>query len=438
MNTIDDKSRAEIALQLHRQYHGKLQTMPRCPIRDLDDFSNWYTPGVAAPCREIERDPALAYEYTNKGNTIAVVTDGSRVLGLGNIGPLAGLPVMEGKALLFKYLGGVDAVPICLQSKSPDEFINTVKALQPSFGAINLEDIAQPKCFTILERLRSELSIPVWHDDQQGTATVLLAGLTSSLRIVGKKLHNARIVMIGMGAANVAVYELLKASNVDPGNIIASDSQGLLHKGREDIAARRSELYKKWQICEETNTDNLQDDISMAFDQADVVVAFSAPQPGIVRPEWIKRMASDPVVFACANPQPEIWPEDAKRAGAVIAATGRSDFPNQVNNSLCFPGIFRGVLSVRASAITKEIALAVADELVNVAETNGLSVDYILPRMNEWDAHACVAMATARAAIKQGIAAREDMTDVDLSEEVQAIMRNARKSTQVLLDAALF
>ncbi len=437
MNPTDDKTRAETALKLHRQYHGKMQTMPHCPIRSLDDFSNWYTPGVAAPCLEIEKDPALAYEYTNKANTIAIVTDGSRVLGLGNIGPLASLPVMEGKALLFKYLGGVDAVPICLDSKNPEDFINMVKALQPSFGAINLEDIAQPKCFDILETLREELSIPVWHDDQQGTATVLLAGLTNALKIVGKKLSDIKIVMIGMGAANAAVYELLKASAVDPKNIVACDSKGLLHSGRSDIAQHRDELHRKWQVCQETNPDKLKDDVGTAFEQADVVIAFSQPQPGTIRTKWIKRMASDPVVFACANPQPEIWPKEAKRVGAVIAATGRSDFPNQVNNSLCFPGIFRGVLSARAKAITNEMAIAAADELANVAEEKGLSVDYILPRMNEWDAHERVALATARYAIKQEIAPR-NVTDAELAKVINALMVNARKSTQILMDAGLF
>jgi len=437
MNPTDDKSRAKTALQLHRQYHGKMQTMPRCPIRGLEDFSNWYTPGVAAPCREIEKDPALAYEFTNKGNTIAIVTDGSRVLGLGDIGPLAGLPVMEGKALLFKYLGGVDAVPICLDSRNTEEFVNIVKALQPSFGAINLEDIAQPKCFDILEALRDELTIPVWHDDQQGTATVLLAGLTNALKVTGKHLHLIKIVMFGMGAANIAVYELLKASGVNPENIVACDSKGLLHSDRRDIAQRRDEFHRKWQVCGETNPDKLQVDIGLAFDQADVVIAFSQPEPGTIRSEWIKRMASDPVVFACANPQPEIWPEEAKCAGAVIAATGRSDFPNQVNNSLCFPGVFRGVLSVRANAITNEMAIAAADELANVAESKGLSIDYILPRMNEWDAHARVAVVTAQTAVKQGIASR-DIADVELIKEIEAIMTNARKSTQVLMDAGLF
>ncbi len=243
--------------------------------------------------------------------------------------------------------------------------------------------------------------------------------------------------MIGMGAANAAVYELLKACAVDPERIIACDSKGLLHSGRSDIAQQRDELNRKWQVCEETNLNSLQDDIETAFDGADVVIAFSQPEPGTIRSEWIKHMATDPVVFACANPQPEIWPEEAKRAGAVIAATGRSDFPNQVNNSLCFPGVFRGVLSVHAETITNEMAVAAANELATVADERGLSEDHILPRMNEWDAHARVAMATSQAAAKQNIA-RRDVDKSELKNEIDAMMTKARKSTEILMDAGLF
>ena len=244
---------AQQALELHATYRGKMQVMPKCPVRELSDFSIWYTPGVAEPCRGIFREKERVYDYTNKGNSIAIVTDGTRVLGLGDIGPEAGLPVMEGKALLFKYLGGVDAVPICLGTKHPDEFIRTVKLLEPTFGGINLEDISQPKCFRILDQLRQEMGIPVWHDDQQGSGTALVAGLLNALRLVHKDISTIRIAMIGMGAANVAVYRLLKASGIDPGRVIACDRQGILHRRRRDIEGLQQEYVDKWQVCLETN-----------------------------------------------------------------------------------------------------------------------------------------------------------------------------------------
>jgi len=251
------KKPAEDAMRLHPFYRGKVQIVPKCAIRDFSDFAIWYTPGVAAPCRAIHAEPELVYEHTNKANCIAVVSDGTRVLGLGDIGPEAGLPVMEGKALLFKYLGGVDAVPICLGTKDPEEFIRTVKLLEPSFGGINLEDIAQPKCFRILDTLRAKMDIPVWHDDQQGTATVLLAGLLNALKIVGKEMDKIKITMIGMGAANVATYRLLKASGVDLGGIVACDSKGTLHKGRHDIEEQQGEFPDKWRVCNEANAEGV-------------------------------------------------------------------------------------------------------------------------------------------------------------------------------------
>jgi malate dehydrogenase (oxaloacetate-decarboxylating) len=307
------------ALELHPYYRGKIQTIAKCPVRGMDDFAIWYSPGVAAPCKAIAARPELVYEYTNKGNSIAIVTDGTRVLGLGDIGPEAGLPVMEGKALLFKYLGGVDAVPICLGTRDERELVRTVKLLEPSFGAINLEDIAQPKCFRILAALRAELGIPVWHDDQQGTATVTLAALLNALEVVDKPLSRVRIVLVGLGAANFAVYRVLVAAGVDPHAIVACDSHGTLHRGRADVDAAREALAEKWRVCCESNGDSIAGGIGEALRGADVCIAFSSA--GAVRPEWVKTMARDAIVFACANPVPEVWPWEAKEAGARVVAT---------------------------------------------------------------------------------------------------------------------
>ncbi|MFI5398017.1 MAG: NADP-dependent malic enzyme [Candidatus Binatia bacterium] len=427
---------AEDAMRLHPLYRGKVQVLPKCPVRDVGDFAVWYTPGVAAPCRAIHAAPELVYEHTNKGNSLAIVSDGTRVLGLGDIGPEAGLPVMEGKALLFKYLGGVDAVPICLGTKNPEEIIRTVKYLQPSFGGINLEDIAQPKCFRILDTLRAEMTIPVWHDDQQGTATVLLAGLLNALKIVGKQIGSIKIAMIGMGAANVATYRILKSSGVDPQGIVACDAQGALHEQRRDIEVRQEEFADKWRVCRETNAEHVQGGIAAALRGADVCVAFSACGPGIIKPEWIKAMAKDAVVFACANPIPEVWPWEAKEAGARIVATGRSDFPNQVNNSLGFPGIFRGTLDVRARTISDGMAIAAAHELARCAEERGLDEARITPGMDEWEVVPRIAVATALKAQEEGIA-RLSKTRDQLYQDACAIIGKARNATRLLMSEGL-
>jgi malate dehydrogenase (oxaloacetate-decarboxylating) len=410
--------------------------MPTCPIRGLADFSIWYTPGVAAPCQAIEAAPEAVYEHTNKGNSIAIVSDGTRVLGLGDIGPEAGLPVMEGKALLFKYLGGVDAVPICLATKDPEELVRTVKLLEPSFGGINLEDIAQPKCFRILDALRAEMTIPVWHDDQQGTATVLLAALLNALAVVGKRIDRIKVAMIGMGAANVAVYRLLKASGLDPAAIVACDTKGTLHRGRHDIERQRAAYFDKWRVCTETNAEGIVGGNAEALRGADVCIAFTRSGPGIIRPEWVAAMARDAVVFACANPVPEIWPWEAEAAGARVVGTGRGDFANQVNNSLGFPGIFRGVLDVRARTITDEMAIAAARELAAQAEERGLAADAILPRMDELEVAARVAAATAMAAQAQGVA-RLSKTREAVLAEARAAIETVREATRLLMREGL-
>jgi malate dehydrogenase (oxaloacetate-decarboxylating) len=419
-------------MRLHPFYRGKIQVAPKCPVRDFEDFAIWYTPGVAAPCREIERDPESVYSLTNKGNCIAIVTDGTRVLGLGDIGPEAGLPVMEGKALLFKYLGGVDAFPLCLRTKSAEEIVRTVELLEPSFGGINLEDIAQPKCFRILDALRERMRIPVWHDDQQGSATVLLAGLSSALRIVGKELSRVKMAMIGMGAANVSSYRILRASRANLDGIVACDSAGTLHRGRSDLEQKHEEYPDKWRVCCETNSEGIVGGIADALEGADVCIAFSRSGPGVIRPEWVRGMAKDPIVFACANPVPEIWPWEAEEAGARIVATGRSDFPNQVNNSLGFPGIFRGVLDVRARSITEEMAIAAALELARLAEERGIDESRILPRMDEWEVHARVAVATAMKAQELGIASVSAGAD-ELYRKAADTIRAAREQTRVLM-----
>jgi len=424
------KKPSEDAMKLHPFYKGKIEIVAKCVIRDFQDFGIWYTPGVAAPCRAIAKDKDLAYDYTNKWNSIAVVTDGTRVLGLGDIGPEAAMPVMEGKALLFKYLGGVDAVPICLDTKDPDQFIATVKLLQPSFGGINLEDISQPKCFRILDTLRREMEIPVWHDDQQGTAAVTLAALINALEIVGKSLAEVTIAMVGAGASNQCIARLLLSAGVTPGNIIMCDSQGTLHRGRSELKEKYAE---KWEMCLKTNKNDVRGGSAEAMKGADVLIALSTPGPDTIKPEWIADMASDAIVFVCANPIPEIWPWEAKEAGARIVATGRSDFPNQVNNSLGFPGIFRGTLDVRAKTITDEMCIAAAYELAKTAQDRGLHDDYLIPTMDEWEVFPREAVAVALKAIEQGVA-RVVLDRDALYEQASRIIERARGEIQLLMD----
>lgn len=418
------------AIKLHPFYRGKLATTPKCAIRDFNDFAIWYTPGVAEPCLDIKAHPEKVFEHTNKGNFVAVVSDGTRVLGLGDIGPEAGLPVMEGKAILFKYLGGVDAFPIMLGTKNEDEIIMACKWLEPTFGGINLEDIAKPKCFHILKRLREEMNIPVWHDDQQGTAAITLAGLINALKVVGKKLNEVKIAMIGAGAANIAISRIIISAGASPENIIMVDTKGTLNKDRDDLRTKGNE--EKWELCEKTNRENRKGSIPEALRGADVCISLSRSGPGTIKKEWVRGMAKDGVIFACANPVPEIWPWEAKEAGARVIATGRSDFPNQVNNSLGFPGIFRGTLDVRAKTITDEMAIAASYAIAEIAEKRGLSENYIVPNMDEWEVFPYEATAVGMKAIEQGIAKIKLSRD-ELFKKAEDRIREARKETQFLM-----
>lgn len=429
------KKPAEDAMRLHPYYRGKVQTALRAAVHDFSDFAIWYTPGVAAPCLAIKENPELAYEFTSKWNTVMVVSDGTRVLGLGDIGPQAGLPVMEGKAMLFKHLGGVDAVPIMLDTKDPDKFIETVLMLQPSFGGVNLEDIAQPKCFRILETLRAQADIPVWHDDQQGTACVTLAGMINAARIVDKPFKDLRIAFIGAGASNVACSRLIFAYGVDPANCVMVDTRGILGKHRVDLREKRTIYKEKWHLCEITNAEERKGDIAEAMKGMDAVIALSTPKPDTIKPEWVKSMAENPIVFACANPIPEIWPWVAKEAGAAVVATGRSDFENQVNNSLGFPGIFRGALDVRARTITDEMAMAAAESLAHMVDER-LCPECILPNMDDWEVFPREAAAVAMKAQEQGVA-RLTTTYEEAFERAWSIIKASRELTATMMREGL-
>jgi malate dehydrogenase (oxaloacetate-decarboxylating) len=425
---------AQLATPMHRFYEGKVQVMPKCAIKSTEDFAVWYTPGVAAPCREIQKNLDKSFELTNRWNYVAVVTDGTRVLGLGNIGPEAAMPVMEGKALLFKYLGGVDAFPICLKTKNQEEIVRACELLEPSFGGINLEDIEKPKCFHVLEKARERLQIPVWHDDQQGTATVILAGLMNAFKIVGKKPRESLITLMGSGAANIRTAYVLIEWGFKPGNIIMVDTKGVVHRNRKDITREKDPW--KYDLTQKTNAEGRTGYASEAFKGVDAVVAASRPGPDTIKKEWVKTMAKNAVLFACANPIPEIWPWEAEAAGARIVATGRSDFPNQVNNSLGFPAIFRGVLDVKAKTVTDDMCIAAAQELAKFAEERGMHEKDVLPRMEEWEVFPREAVACALKSIEQGVA-RVKPTKQELYERASAIIRVARESTGLLMKHGL-
>jgi malate dehydrogenase (oxaloacetate-decarboxylating) len=425
-----------LAEKLHKYYQGKIEVAPKCPITSFDDFNIWYTPGVAEPCKRIrEGGEDLSFEYTWRWNAAAVISDGTRVLGLGNIGAAAGLPVMEGKALLFKFLGGVDAVPIVVRETDPDKFIYIVKALEPSFGAVNLEDIESPKCFYILEKLQEVLDIPVWHDDQQGTALVTIAALINALKLTGRKFEHTRFVLFGAGAANTCIYRYLKVFGARPENIIVTDSKGVLHRERPDLEEMRRENPWKYRMAIESNPECVKE-IPKAFEGADVVIAASRPGPGVIKKEWIRLMNKDAIVFAEANPIPEIWPWEAKEAGARITATGRGDFSNQINNSLGFPAVFRGVLTVRARKMVDEMFYAAAVAIAKYTEETGIHEDRIIGTMNEPELFVREAIAVAEKAMELGYARRK-LSRSELEAEIRELIERPRKQMKALLESGL-
>ena len=384
----------EESLKLHEERKGKISITSKVKIETRDDLSLAYTPGVAEPCRKIHEDQENVFKYTSKGNLVAVVTDGTAVLGLGDIGPMAGLPVMEGKAILFKEFADVDAFPILVDSKDVDEIVNVVRLIAPTFGGINLEDIGAPRCFEVEEKLKKLIDIPVFHDDQHGTAIVVLAGVINALKVVDKKLEDLKVVINGAGAAGTAIAKLLLSSGVK--NLIAVDKVGILYRGMEKIDDAKDAL------AEITNPDNIKGDLSDALVGADLFVGVSAP--GILKPEMVKSMNKDSIIFAMANPTPEIMPDEAKAAGARVVGTGRSDFPNQVNNVLAFPGIFRGALDVRAKEINEEMKLAAAYAIADYIKDEDVNENNVIPSALDKNVAKKVAEAIAKAARDSGVA----------------------------------
>ncbi|MGM9575737.1 MAG: NADP-dependent malic enzyme [Oscillospiraceae bacterium] len=385
---------AEKSLELHYKLKGKIEVTARAKVGDREALSLAYTPGVAAPCLEIQKDVSKSYELTRRWNTVAVVTDGTAVLGLGDIGPEAGMPVMEGKCVLFKEFGGVDAVPLCIRSKDVDDIVNTVALLAGSFGGVNLEDISAPRCFEIERRLKERCDIPVFHDDQHGTAVIMLAGLINALKAVGKKLDDVKIVTSGAGAAGIAIIKLLVS--VGAKNVVMTDRSGAIYNGRADLNAAKQE------IAEKTNPAGERGGLKDVIKGADVFIGVSAP--GILTSEMVSSMAENAIVFACANPTPEIFPDEAKKAGAAVVSTGRSDYPNQINNVLAFPGIFRGALDARASEINDEMKIAAAHAIAGLVSDEELCCDNILPQAFDPRVGKAVAEAVKSAAVKSGAA----------------------------------
>ncbi len=386
---------AEESLKLHEQWKGKIEIITKVPVETKDDLSLAYTPGVAQPCLEIQKDINKSYDLTLRHNLCAVITDGSAVLGLGDIGPEAGMPVMEGKCVLFKAFGGVDAIPLCVKTKDVDEFVNTVYLLSGSFGGINLEDIAAPRCFEIEEKLKAKCDIPIFHDDQHGTAVITLAGLSNALKVVGKKLEDVKIVTSGAGAAAIAIVKLLITAGAK--NVIMCDRTGAIYKGRE-----KGMNPIKAQMAEKTNPELCKGTLADAIVGADVFIGVSAP--GTLTKAMVRTMNKDAIIFACANPTPEIFPDEAKEAGARVISTGRSDYPNQINNVLAFPGIFRGAFDVRASEINEAMKLAASKALADLVSPEELSEDYIIPAAFDKRVGPAVAKAVADAARATGVA----------------------------------
>ena len=384
----------QIALEKHAEWKGKIEITARAAVDSAEALSIAYTPGVAAPCLEIQKNPEKSYELTRRWNTVAVVTDGTAVLGLGDIGPEAGMPVMEGKCVLFKAFGDVDAFPLCVRTHDVDEIVRTVSLLAGSFGGINLEDIAAPRCFEIEKKLKECCDIPIFHDDQHGTAVITLAGLMNALKVVGKKIEDVKIVTSGAGAAGIAIIKLLMAMGLK--NVIMTDRKGAIYEGREGLNPVKEEMAKI------TNFDHEAGSLADVIKGADVFIGVSAP--GTLTQDMVRTMAKDPIIFACANPTPEIFPDEAKAAGAAVVSTGRSDFPNQINNVLCFPGIFRGALDVRASDINDAMKIASAKALAALVSDEELCADYILPKAFDPRVRDAVAKAAAQAARESGVA----------------------------------
>ena len=380
--------------RLHREWRGKIEVTPRAKVDSSEALSLAYTPGVAAPCLEIQKHPEESFNLTRRWNTVAVVTDGTAVLGLGDIGPEAGMPVMEGKCVLFKAFGDVDAIPLCVRSKDPDDIVKTVSLLAGSFGGINLEDISAPRCFFFFLRLQEVCDIPVFHDDQHGTAVITLAGMMNALKLVGKKIEDVRIVTSGAGAAGIAIIRLLIEMGLK--NVIMTDRKGAIYEGREGLNPIKKEMAKI------TNRERVAGSLADVIKGADVFIGVSAP--GTLTKEMVESMAKDPIIFACANPVPEIMPDEAKAGGAAVVSTGRSDFPNQVNNVLAFPGIFRGALDVRATRINEEMKIAAAKAIASCVSDDELNADYILPHAFDPRVKDAVASAVAQAARESGVA----------------------------------
>jgi len=427
----------KLAEQGHRFYGGKMQAVPKASVFGFNWFNVWYTPGVSKISTTIRDNNDTSFELTNRGNYVAVVSDSTRVLGDGDCTPPGGLGVMEGKSFLMKYLGGIDATALCIDSRNekgehdPDKIIDFVKMIQPTFGAINLEDISQPNCYKVLDTLREECDIPVWHDDAQGTACVTLAALINAIKLADKQLSEVKIVFLGAGASNTTVARITIAAGGNPDKMIMFDSKGSLHKDREDLKAD-PRFYRKWELCEQTNPKKVKD-FAEAAKGAGVLIALSKSDPTTVKPEWVSSMAEKSIVFACANPLPEIFPHVAKEAGAYIAGTGRGDFPNQVNNSLGFPGILKGTLLVRARKITDGMAIAAAYSIAEFAENRGITPDNITAKMDEPGVYAHEAADVAMQAIKEGHA-RVKLTREEVFTKAEADITYSRELVKLLID----
>lgn len=440
--TDEQKAKAQtlflnkLSLAMHKYYGGKMQTLPKAGIWGFNWFNVWYTPGVSSVSTGIRDDNEQSFALTNRSNLVAVVSDSTRVLGDGDCTPAGGLGVMEGKALLMKYLGGVDAIALCADNRDTDgkpdadKLIDFVKMLLPSVGAVNLEDISQPNCYKVLDVLREHCDIPVWHDDAQGTACVTLAGLINALKLAQKKMEDVKTVLFGAGASNTTIASFLMQSGLKPENLIIFDSKSGLHTKRTDLE-QNPHKFKQWELAQKTNPQCI-DTMDEAMQGADVLIALSTPGPDTIRPDWIRRMNDKAIVFACANPIPEIYPYAAKEAGAFIVATGRGDFPNQVNNSLGFPGILKGALMVRAKKITDAMAIRAAYSLAEFAEKRGIDKDNILPTMDESDVFPQEAADVAMQAVEDGVA-RKSLTREMAYSIARADISNARKVTMLMM-----